>query len=208
MGTVMQDDPKKKQTVKTDAFSLFPNLMRKIGDDVRPKVHKCGALPPPPPDVNWLSKGILKNMDQIKDVPAGLVLMTDSGAKGSIALALEKSGYHVEYSETADDALHKLTSITFAVVVLHTGFEGCVSPAESIVHNYLAKLPMERRRRIFYILLGPDFQTLYNLEALSLSANLVVNDADVEHLSTIFKKSFRDYSELFGPLLETIETYR
>jgi hypothetical protein len=204
----MEDDPKRKKFIKTDAFSLFPGLMRKIDADFRPKVHKGGALPPPPPDVSWLSTGILKNKDQTKDVPAALVLMTDSGAKGSVALALEKSGYHVEYSETADDALHKLTSITFAVVALHTGFEGGVSPAESTVHNYLAKLPMDRRRRIFYILLGPAFQTLYNLEALSLSANLVVNDAQVEHLSIIFKKSFGDYIELFGPLLETIETYR
>ncbi len=120
----MQNAPKRQQTGKTDAFSLFPDLMRKIGDDERPKVHKGGVLPPPPPDVSWLSTGILKDRDKIKDVPAALVLMTDSGAKGLVALALEKSGYHIEYSETAIDALNKLTSITFAVVALHTGFEG------------------------------------------------------------------------------------
>jgi hypothetical protein len=204
----MQDDPKRKKTIKTDAFSLFPGLLRKIDGDAQSKVYKVGALPPPPPDVSWLRTGNLEFSDQTKDVPAALVLMTNSGDKGSVALALEKSGYHIEYSGTAYDALHRLTSITYAVVALHTGFEGVVSLAESTVHNYLAKLPMDRRRRIFYILLGPDFRTLNNLEALSMSANLVVNDAEVEHLSKIFKKSYRDYSELFGPLLETIGTYR
>jgi len=205
---------------------LFPDLIRKIDAESRsihdasakttaenlkiklPKIHKSGVLPPPSPDVSWLSEGILEDKDQITDVPGALVLMTDNGAKGSVSLALEKSGYLVEYAETVDDALHRLTSIAYDVVALHSGFERGGGLAESTIHNYLAKLPMARRRRIYYILLGPDFQTLYDLEALSLSANLVVNDADVEHLPAIFKKSFQDYIELFGPILEFIETNR
>lgn len=204
----MQDDHKPKKIIEINAFSLFPDLMRKIDGDDRIKAHKSGTLPPPPSDLSWLGNETLKNEDKRQDEPAALVLMTDSGAKGSVAMALEKSGYHTEYAESADDALRKLTSITFAVVVLHTEFERGVSLAASRIHNYLAKLLMNRRRRIFYILIGPAFKTLYNLEALSLSANLVVNDAEVQYLPTIFKKSFQDYSELFGPLLQAIEMYR
>ena len=60
---------------------------------------------------------------------------------------------------------------------------------------------------MFFILAGPDFRTLYNLEALSLSVNLVVNDADIERLKPILKKSFRDHEELFGPLIEAVRGY-
>jgi hypothetical protein len=112
------------------------------------------------------------------------------------------------YSETADDAIFKLMSLSYAIVALHTGFEKTVSPAESKMHTFLAKLPMDRRRLIYYILVGPEFQTFYNLEALSLSANLVVNDADVEQLPAILKISYREYNELFGPLIESLDIYR
>ncbi len=112
------------------------------------------------------------------------------------------------YSETADDAIFKLMSLSYAIVALHTGFEKTVSPAESKMHTFLARLPMDRRRLIYYILVGPEFQTFYNLEALSLSANLVVNDADVEQLPAILKISYRDYNALFGPLIESLNIYR
>lgn len=181
--------------------------MQKDENGVLVNAPKGGTRPPQPPDLSWISNEILKNRHNIKDKPAALILMTDSGSKGSVALALEKSGYQIEYAETADDALQKLTSTIFAVVALHIDFERGMSFEESKVHNYLAKLPMKKRRRIFYILLGPAFKTLYKLQALSLSANLVVNIADIEFMSTIFKKSFLDYNELFGPLLQIVEMY-
>lgn len=54
------------------------------------------------------------------------------------------------------------------------------------------------------MLIGPKFRTLYNLEALSNSANLVVNDRDIKNLSLILRKGFYDYEELFGPFLEAL----
>ena len=97
---------------------------------------------------------------------------------------------------------------TYAVVVLHSEFEGGMPLEESRIHSYLARLSMARRRRIHYILVGPEFRTLYNLEALSWSANLVVNDGDIDQFAGIFKKSSRDYTDLFGPLLESLDALR
>jgi hypothetical protein len=218
---------KEQQTGKIDAFSLFPDLMRKNDGDIQPnedneslkpyaeasrkrqlRGREGGTAPPPPPDVSWLSQGIIEKQVQVEDKPIALILMPDGGSKGSVLLTLEKLGYHVDYSETADDAIFRFTSLSYAIVVLHTGFEKTASPAESKIHTFLARLPMDRRRLIFYILVGPEFQTFYNLEALSLSANLVVNDADVEQLPAIFKISYREYNELFGPLIESLDIYR
>ncbi len=204
---VIMQDPKKKQHIgKCNAFSLFPDLMRKVDKYVRS--NKNRVIPPPHPDVSWLNKGLFENEDDLSDVAAALVLMPGGEATTSVRQTLEKSGYHVEQTETVIDALRRLASNTYRVVVLHTGFETGAWPLESEIHDYLSKMSMTRRRRIYYILLGPEFQTLYDLEALSLSANLVVNDADLEYLPAIFRKGFQDYINLFGPLLEYVEAAR
>ena len=76
-----------------------------------------------------------------------------------------------------------------------------------VIHGYLTGLPTSKRRTLFYILAGPDLRTLYDLEALSLSANLVINDENINQLQAILRKSFREYEELFGPLIEAMSAY-
>ena len=63
---------------------------------------------------------------------------------------------------------------------------------------------MTRRHNIHYTLIGPKFKTLYDLHALSNSANLVVNDSDLEHFRLILKKSLHESQKLFGPLAEAM----
>ncbi len=57
---------------------------------------------------------------------------------------------------------------------------------------------------MYYAIVGPNLHTLYNLEALSLSANLVINDQDLQYLEKILYIGFRDYENLFRPLLDTL----
>ena len=61
---------------------------------------------------------------------------------------------------------------------------------------------MSRRRYLFYILIGPEFQTLYNLQALAHSANLVVNDKDLLQLGVALRRAIPVYEKLFGPFME------
>jgi hypothetical protein len=68
-------------------------------------------------------------------------------------------------------------------------------------------MAMARRRYVFYVLIGPEFRTLYDLEALANSANLVVNDSDTGHFSIILKRGMNEYQELFGPYLQALGNY-
>lgn len=61
---------------------------------------------------------------------------------------------------------------------------------------------MSRRRFIFYTLVGKEFKTLYNLQALAYSANLVVNDNEIPYFNVILRKAIPEYEELFGPITE------
>ncbi len=63
---------------------------------------------------------------------------------------------------------------------------------------------MSRRRYIFYVLIGEEFDTLYDLQALAYSANLVINDADIPYVGTVLKKAIPEFEALFGPLMEEL----
>lgn len=189
----------KDRTGRLDAFSVFPDLLGKRHSGV---TSLGGVVPPLPPDLSWLSSEIADEKGQPAAISTALLLISAQKMRMSVAVTLERAGYQVEYAESAAEALVRLGATNYALVALHPNFERVASPAESSVHNYLARLPMTRRRHVFYLLIGPKLHTLYNLEALSLSANVVVNDADIELLPVIFKKSFQEYYELFGPLIE------
>jgi len=195
------------QTDQADAFGLFPDLMKNlVGTKDSKGGRKSRVRPPPIPDLSWLGTGVYQEQEQVRDIPTALVLMGEECADSTVGSSLQDLGYRIETVDSPIEALVKLQANTFATVLMHAEF-GKESLAESTVYNYIKWLPVSKRRTIFYILVGPDFRTLYDLEALSLSANLVINDVDIEYLKPILKKSFRDHEELFGPLVETMQGY-
>ena len=193
--------------MKDDAFGLFPDLMKKlVGTRDSKGQRKSSVRPPPIPDLSWIGTGIFQDEEQVKDVPTALVLMGEERADRIASAGLADLGYRIEVADSPIEGLVKLRSRSYATVLMHAEFGG-ESLAESTVYNYIKWLPVARRRELFFILTGPDLRTLYNLEALSLSVNLVVNDADLERLKPILKKSFRDHEELFAPLIEAVRGY-
>ncbi|MFH7325868.1 hypothetical protein [Desulfurivibrio sp. C05AmB] len=163
---------------------------------------------PAPPDISWLQEGAVF-ADQsgiIRDIPLAMVLMHDEEQREPVATALEYQGYKVEFPPSAAVALKRLRFVNFAAVVLHSGFEGGTL-AQSVFHRHLRKLPMTQRRLMLYVLVGPEFHTLYDLEALANSANLVVNENDLPQMELILKKAIQDYQLLFGPYLDTLKTH-
>jgi len=56
------------------------------------------------------------------------------------------------------------------------------------------------------MIVGPSLRTLYDLEALSLSANAVVNSKDIKYINLILRKVYQDYDALYGPYLEVLKS--
>lgn len=210
----------------TDAFSLFPDLFKqqssphaKADQKKRKKVLSTSdadfltkqqgktVIPPPPPDLSWLRDGSFDNTDHDnpEDIPSVLILSKEKNVLGQASSSFEGFGYRIETADDAIDAIHRISSFTYAAICLHSSFEDVTNKSISPVHSHITWLPMDKRRLIYYILVGPNFTTLYDLEALSYSANLVVNDANFSSLSTILRKSLREYEELFAPLIEAME---
>ena len=161
--------------------------------------------PPAPPDLDWLTTGRFAGEEKVEDVPMSLVLYDDSPERDLVEAAMKDVGYQVVTATTAEEAIKRMQFVGFSCVTLHTGLEGGLE--KSVFHDYMRNMAMERRRYIFYIVIGPHFQTLYNLEALSTSANLVVAEKNLKYFDVILRKAIPEYEELFGPILEELAAY-
>lgn len=165
-----------------------------------------GIEPPKYPDVSWLASGVYQEQEKLEDIPMALILVEDGPLRAQVAGAFVELFYQPVYPESAADAIERMQFVDFAAVVLHSGFMG-QSIAESPFHAYMSAMAMAKRRYIFYILVGPEFHTLYDLEALSQSANLVVNESEAPHLKTIVKKGSHDTETLFGPWIAALKGF-
>lgn len=157
--------------------------------------------PPDPPDTGWLKDGTFVEKEVIEDIPRALVLMPDMPGRDQVVSSAGAVGYRVELAEKPEEAIEKMRFVNYAAVFLHNRFEpGGIAAGK--FHQFMRSMNMSRRRYIFYVLIGEQLKTLYDLQALSCSANLVVNDADVPYIGTVLKKVIPEYETLFGPLME------
>ena len=165
--------------------------------------RKVDIPQPPPPDLGWLGSGQMQDKEIIEDTPLVLLLIGKGPGLNTARDAFEAEGFLPVFADSLDDAMDRMQFTPFAAVVLHSRFEGD-SLAGNNFHIFMRKMAMARRRNIHYTLVGPEFQTLYDLQALSNSANLVVNDNELKHFKIILKKSLNESQKLFTPLAEAM----
>lgn len=162
--------------------------------------------PPEPPDVSWLEEGVYEDSDVVEEIPLALVMVPEVNGRDEVIKAVEGLGYRAEVAKSGKAAMEKMEFVNYASVMLHDDFEpgGLES---GTFYAYLRNMNMAKRRYIFVALIGKDMNTLYDLQALSHSANIVVNDNDVKYLGVILRKAIPDYENLFGPLMEEMRIY-
>ena len=180
-----------------------PKVASASGAPLPPRENKAKINPPPAPDIGWLSSGKEEKKEAIEDTPMFLVLMAKGASQTAVMNALDDEGFLPVQVDSVDDALDKMQFANYAGVILHVPFEKSTLDSNKL-HIFMKKMGMFRRRNIYYVLIGPEFKTLYDLDALSNSANLVVNDNDVAHFQLILKKSLYDNQKLYGPLADAL----
>lgn len=159
--------------------------------------------PPEPPDIGWLSKGEEVVQQAIVGIPKALIVVRDEGMQKTFRTGIERLGYQVELCADFDETLQKVFRSDYKLIIYHSLYEeGGLE--NSRLHQYLCRMPMSQRRPLFYVLVGPEMQTLYDLQALVYSANLVVNDSQAPHIEALVKKSFSESEALFEPLVEEL----
>jgi len=175
------------------------------------KIDNAKPVKPPPeaphpPDVSWLASGELSEKAVVSDIPMALILMKEGEMRGQVAKAFESRNYMPVFKNSAEEAIEEMRFTDYAAVILHSTYEGA-NLDSSLFHEHMCEMGMSKRRYIYYVLIGPEFRTLYDLESLALSANLAINDKDVQYIDTILKKGFRSHEELFGPYLRALKEH-
>jgi hypothetical protein len=197
-------EPGKKLTIKC------PSCQKPIMLDASGSAGAVGSgsvkpaiTPPGPPDLGWLKEGKIQDDDKTEDAPMALLLFPEGQQLELVRDAVEAVGYQAVRASSVQEAMERMRFVNYACIVLHSHFEG-PSLEKSVFHNYIREMTMPRRRYLFYILIGPEFNTLYNLQALACSANLVVNEKDLLHLGIALRKVIPAYEELFGAYMEEL----
>jgi hypothetical protein len=171
-------------------------------DKVEQDEDSSGRIKPPAyPDISWMANEICDEQEAVEDVPKALILMPGGDGRDTVGRVFTELGYQTSFPESAGDAVEQMRFVNFAAVVYHAADTDLT---ESQFHNFMSQMPMSRRRAIYYVMIGSKLRTLYNLEALGYSANLVVNEAEIRYFDTILKKGMQDYDELFGPYIAAL----
>ena len=210
--SVRQLGPGKKIKVKcvhcAVPFGLDENSLKSV-DSTRNSAGSASVVagkikPPAPPETEWLTDGSFEEKEVVEDIPRALVLMPDSANRATVVKAATEFGYRVEEAPTPEEAIEKMRFVNYAAVFLQDQFEPAGIKSGKF-HQFMREMNMSRRRYIFYVLLGEQFKTLYDLQALAHSANLVVNDTEIPFIGTVLKKAIPEFETLFGPLMEELQ---
>jgi len=133
-----------------------------------------------------------------------LVLNGDDGQINDISSVLEKLSYKPIVAPSMQDAMGKLRLHHFDLIILSDGFDGQNLEGSPVTH-YLNHLSMSVRRKIFLVLLSDKFNTIDNMMAFMLSANLVINPADLSKLRLILNKAIPDHKKFYKIFMDTLK---
>jgi len=133
-----------------------------------------------------------------------LVLNGDDGQINDISSVLKELKYKPIVAPSIQDAMGKLRLHHFDMVILSDGFDGQNLEGSPVTH-YLNHLSMSVRRKIFLVLVSEKFDTMDNMMAFTLSANLVIKLADLSKLRLILTKALPDHEKFYKIFMDTLK---
>lgn len=153
-------------------------------------------VPPNAPDISWLRSGSEVDSNVVDNIMAAMIIVPDDSMRSEISEILKAESYQVYTPNSIDEAIESLRFKDYVIIVYHSKYEN-LPLKEQDFHKFMQNMSMKKRRYINYILIGPEFHSLYDLEALANSANIVINDNEIAFMSTILMKLKADYNTLF-----------
>jgi hypothetical protein len=131
-----------------------------------------------------------------------LMAKNDEESK-KIIPALEQFGYKVIPTSSTRDAIGKARFHHFDMVILMDEFDNQRLEHSAMI-NYLNRLSMSIRRRIFVALISEHFKTMDDMMAFAMSANVVINSKDIEKVFPILKKAISENEKFYKVFLDVL----
>ena len=199
---------------KDQAFSILCLECKtkiKINQHLKPKESEPVSLPPEKKEEKVDTASIVINPEEfgndedlvIYDENDQIALVLDDINKDVWTKALEEKNFKIQYARSPEYAVHKMKFTHFHFVALNENF-GNVALDESPIYQTMIEMRMVTRRNIFFALVGMHFKSLNNMQAYQKSANVVINEKDLEKLGDILKKSISENEIFYKVYKETL----
>ncbi|HDR16121.1 MAG TPA: hypothetical protein ENN79_11680 [Desulfobacteraceae bacterium] len=133
-----------------------------------------------------------------------LVMAGQRSWSDALKTASESLGYQCLEAQSSKEAIDRLRFHHFDLLLLADGFDGH-SASQSPVLGYINNQSMSIRRKMFLVIVGDSFTTMDNLAAYSLSANLVLNEKDIDKLAVILKTSIAENEKFYKIFIDTLK---
>jgi predicted Zn finger-like uncharacterized protein len=192
------------------------------------KISLGGEAPEQPPKANETGEVSLKMMDPAagrkapeesygyedyagdqaldffeEGIKLALIMTNSSMNEDRLRAGIEIIGYKCIPTPNTRDAIGKLRFHHFDLIILADGFDN--QPLDqSVIVNYLNRLSMSVRRKIFLALISDNYKTMDNMMAFAMSANVVVNSKDIEKLHLILKKAVSENERFYKIFVDTL----
>ena len=156
--------------------------------------HPGGASlssPPTPPTTD------LHTVDMVEEgVEKALVYLTDVSVYKRVEHALQQMDYYISYVQTVQQAVAKLSSNPYDMVIID---DNVLNPGkgEESFYQYARSLPMYIQRTFLLCLISGQYSTLDQLTAFKLGVNLILNARDLEKTRMVFERAMRDYRKTY-----------
>lgn len=136
-------------------------------------------------------------------VKLALVMGNEINGTEGLEKTIEKLGYKSILAKSTRDAIGKMRFHHFDLMILSDRFDG-IELGESPILQYINHLPMSIRRRIFLALIGDSFKTMDHMMAFTMSANLVINRADLDTLTAILVHAVSDHDKFYKVFMDVL----
>lgn len=198
---------------KDQAFSITcPGCKNKIKVDQHLKTQESSTPPSTESEVALDAPSMVVEHEEFEDDELviyeegdQLALVLDEKNQSVWTEALESRGYKIQYAKSPEHAVHKMRFTHFHFIALHENYKN-KDLNNNPVYKTLIEMPMVTRRNIFLALLGTNFKTLNNMQAFQKSANVVINEKDLDKLGDILKKSVTENEIFYKVFKETLHS--
>jgi len=106
-------------------------------------------------------------------------------------------GFEVHTVSTPEQALSHLYSHSYDVMVVSDDFGGGDAETHPVLAQ-LASVPLELRRSMFVVLIGPNLTTHSKMQAFALSVELVICPQDVPNLKALVGQGLARHEEFYA----------
>jgi hypothetical protein len=199
---------------KDQAFSIIcPECKNKIKVDQHLKTQDIATTPASEPEKALDTSSMVDEYEVFEDDDElviyeegdKLALVLDEKNQSAWTEMLKDRNYKIQYAKSPEHAVHKMKFTHFHFVALHENY-GNKSLDNNPVYQTLIELPMVTRRNIFLALLGVNFKTMNNMQAFQKSANVVINEKDLEKLGDVLKKTISENEIFYKVFKETLHS--